>query len=251
MIEFRGNMQNMHKRFDDEMQTQNKDQNENPEVNSINQQMRIGFIRKVYGVLSAQLLITVIMCSLTFNDDIRQSLLKNMSLFWFCLGLSIVTLIPLVCCKSVARKVPINYVLLFIWTFCQSYMVAVCCSVYEKKIVFSAAAMTCGATIALTLYACTTKDDFSVCGGLLFVTVFLLFIFMILSFFFNSFFYNFICFLSVIAYSIYLVMDTQLVMGNLGVAYEIDDYIIAAMNIYIDIIQIFLRILELLGRKNS
>lgn len=240
---------NMHKRFEDENQTENKEQNENPELNTISQEMRIGFIRKVYGILSAQLLITVIMCSFTFIDEVRLSLLKYMPIFWVCFGISIVLLIPLICSKSVARQVPVNYILLFIWTFCLSYMVAVCCSVYDKNIVFTAAAMTCGATIALTIYACTTKNDFTTCGGILFMTVFLLFIFMIFSFFFKSFYEPFSCLLGVIVYSIYLVMNTQLVMGKLGVAYDTEDYIIAAMNIYIDIIQIFLRILELAARQ--
>ena len=129
-------------------------------------------------------------------------------------------------------------------------MVATCCSYYDKKIVFSAAAMTCGATLAITTYACTTKKDFTLCGGMLFATMFLLFLAGIFSFFFNSFFYTLFCFIGVIFYSIYLIYDTQLIMGHLGVKYEIDDYVIASMNVYIDIIQIFLRIMELLGSRN-
>ena len=49
-------------------------------------------------------------------------------------------------------------------------------------------------------------------------------------------------------FSIYLIFDTQLILGRFGMQYEIDDYILAALNIYIDIIQLFLFILNLLRR---
>ena len=35
-------------------------------------------------------------------------------------------------------------------------------------------------------------------------------------------------------------------MGNFEVKYEIDDYILAALDLYIDIIGLFLRLLEIL-----
>ena len=35
-------------------------------------------------------------------------------------------------------------------------------------------------------------------------------------------------------YSLYIIYDTQLIMGNVGIEYSIDDYCFAALNLYID-----------------
>ena len=40
-------------------------------------------------------------------------------------------------------------------------------------------------------------------------------------------------------------------IGNKSNSYEIDDYIIAALELYIDIIQMFLYILEILTRSKN
>ena len=210
--------------------------------------LRLGFIRKVYGILSFQLVLTVFICGLTFLEPVRLFIISNLILFWICLGLSIVIILPLICCKSVARTTPVNYIFLTLWTICEGYMVATCCSFYPKEIVLTAASLTCAITIALTVYACTTKTDFTFMGGLLSVSCCLLLFLGIFSIFFN-FLNTLYCVLGVFLFSLYLIFDTQLVMGKFGNEYMIDDYIIAALMIYIDIIQIFMYLLELLGHN--
>ena len=53
--------------------------------------------------------------------------------------------------------------------------------------------------------------------------------------------------LGILVYSLYIVIDTQLIIGQLGLRYNIDDYCLAALNLYIDIIYLFLKILQLIG----
>ena len=74
----------------------------------------------------------------------------------------------LVCCKKLSRKIPINYILLFIWTFLESFIVANLTSFYNYKIVLSAVGITVGMSAGLTTYACYTKKDFTYYGGILF-----------------------------------------------------------------------------------
>jgi FtsH-binding integral membrane protein len=51
---------------------------------------------------------------------------------------------------------------------------------------------------------------------------------------------------------IYLVYDVQLITGKFGIEYSIDDYVFASMELYIDIIRLFLQILRILGKlKNN
>ena len=61
--------------------------------------------------------------------------------------------------------------------------------------------------------------------------------------------YTFYTFLMTIMVGFYLVYDTQLIMGKFGVAYSVDDYIFATLEIYMDIIRLFLLILRILGRN--
>ncbi len=78
-----------------------------------------------------------------------------------------------------------------------------------------AAVMTSGVTMALTCYAMTTKTDFTICGGVCFMLLMALFLFAIFGIFFNiPILYTFYCTLGVIVYGIYLIMDTQLIMGG-------------------------------------
>ncbi len=63
--------------------------------------------------------------------------------------------------------------------------------------------------------------------------------------------YMFYTYLSTIMVGIYLVYDTQLIMGKFGLAYSVDDYIFASLEIYIDIIRLFLLILRIVAQASK
>ena len=213
---------------------------------------RMGFIRKVYGILAAQLVLTFGLVCLVFIPSFSSFLIhipNAFVLFYVAMGISFATIILLACCKSISRSVPINYILLFIFTSCEAYMLMHCCAIYEKSIVISAAALTAAVTVSLTIYAFTTKTDFTWCGGLLFAGVCILIVTGLLGccFGFNKITYILYCSGGVFVYSIYLIYDTQLISGKFGNDFEIDDYVLAAVNVYLDIVNLFLYILSLLG----
>ncbi len=115
-----------------------------------------------------------------------------------------------------------------------------------------AAAMTAAITIALTLYAFTTKTDFTYYGALFWIFGMSLFLFGIFFWGFNYEAFRILySILGIILYSFYLIYDTQLLMGGKKYELSMDDYVIAALLIYIDIIYIFLYVLSLLGKKWS
>jgi FtsH-binding integral membrane protein len=111
--------------------------------------------------------------------------------------------------------------------------------------VFVAAVMTLGITLALTLYTLTTKTDFTTMGGLLYVLCMSALLF---GFFFFlpefSALYNLYCFFWAIIYGAYIVYDTQLIVGGKTYELSIEDYIIGALILYIDIIGLFIRLLQ-------
>jgi FtsH-binding integral membrane protein len=224
-------------------------ENENFEE-KINMEIRLGFIRKVYGILSLQLLITVIFCAASFNTGVKTFLLENQVFFWLAAALSFVLIIPLICFKSVMRRVPINYLLLLAWTMCEAYLVSCCCAIYDPQTVIMAAVATLAVTVSLTIYAWTTKTDFTFCGGMLFTAICLLFVLTLFSFVF-PFLNALICVFGVMIYSLYLLYDTQLIFGKVGLEYDVEDYILASLNVYLDIIQIFLYMLEIIGSLSN
>ena len=94
--------------------------------------------------------------------------------------------------------------------------------------------------IALTIYALTTKTDFTVCGGVLCVCLGGLILLGIFSFVFGptmAFVYDV---LGVILFGVYLIYDTQMICGGKKNSISKDDYILGALNIYLDIINLFL-----------
>ena len=80
------------------------------------------------------------------------------------------------------------------------------------------------------------------------VFVAVLFVLMIMTLFTSSpLIHNIYCCVGVIVFGLYLMIDTQMIFGGRSVELSIDDWALAAMLLYIDIIQIFLYILQLLS----
>ena len=226
------------------------------------QMARLGFIRKVFGILSAQLLLSTIFVlgAVVYtsikgrNDAIKQLFSSNIigALYVISIFAIIITAILICCCFR--RVFPANYICLGIFTLAESFILFLICAQFQPETVLIALALTTAVTIGLTVYAMTTKTDFTYCGAFLWMFLFSFIVFGILFFFCfgrlapkNKSLYIGICCVGVIIYSLYLIYDTQLVMGKCGVEYSIDDYVFAALNLYLDIINLFLYILRIVG----
>ena len=236
-----------------------KEQQQQGEVN-FDQLARLGFIRKVYGILSTQLTVSLIfiIAAMFVNP---KTLFKNSTLLFPMYIISVITIVItaiLICC-CFRRVYPANYICLGLFTLAESYILFLICATYNPQTVLIALAMTAAITFGLTIYAMTTKSDFTFCGGMLWALSFGLIVFWLLFIFIAPtfsqanmrFIYIGACMAGVVIYSIYLIYDTQLIMGKFGNEYSIDDYIFAALNLYLDIINLFLYILQILGASNS
>lgn len=57
----------------------------------------------------------------------------------------------------------------------------------------------------------------------------------------------------ILVFVVYIIYDTQLIMGEMGGhkkhQFSVDDYAFAALNLYLDLINLFLHLLHLLGKK--
>lgn len=230
---------------------------ENGEVKGFDfsdQSIRRGFIRKVYSILTVQLSMTLAMIALfLYEPKTRHFVQTRIELFIIAIIVFLVAMIALACCGEVRRKAPMNYVLLFLFTLSFGFLMAVSASRYRKDEVLMAVGITAAVCVGLTLFAFQTKWDFTMMGGILFVAVIILFVFGIVAIFVRSKVVSMIyASLGALIFSIYLIYDTQLMLGGKH-KYSIspEEYVFAALNLYLDIVQIFMYILSIIGASRD
>ena len=99
--------------------------------------------------------------------------------------------------------------------------------------------------LALTAFAFQTKWDLTAHSGCLFVALIVLSLFGFIAMFYPGGAMRLVySALGALLFSFYLVYDTQMMMGGQHkLAISPEEYIFAALSIYLDIIQLFMRIL--------
>lgn len=198
-----------------------------------------------------QLLITMGFIALfTFHDGTIKWVSRYPWLIFLALGVYLVTIIAMSCCTNVRRNAPMNYIFLILFTISQSFLLGITASHFEAIEVLMAIGITAAICLALTLFAFQTKWDFTTMGGILVCFSTILLIFMIIVWFIpnNNIWRLAVSCLAVLLFSMYLVYDTQLIIGGKH-KYSIspEEYIFAALSLYLDIINIFLHILTIIG----
>lgn len=216
--------------------------------------IRRAFIRKVYTILCAQFLVSIaVILGMQFTlkkNFHRDEALQNRIFIaqWVCLAVFLVIEIILVCFERVRRKHPINIIALAIFTFALSGFTGCITLYYDFDAVLIAMGSTFGITLGLTLFACQTKIDFTSKITYLvdLVLVFLCFgAFSII--FWGKIMQVVFGMLGVLVFSLFLVYDTQLIIGGKLYYLSEEEYVCAALSIYIDVIQIFFYSLPISG----
>ncbi|XP_063074545.1 protein lifeguard 1 isoform X1 [Engraulis encrasicolus] len=211
--------------------------------------IRQAFIRKVFCVVTVQLVFTFsVVCVFTFSSAVQDAVLKNIWIFYSSLIVYLVSAMCLICCRSLSRLHPWNLVALGVITVSLSYMVGTVASMYNTPAVIIAMGSTLAISVGVIAFSAQTKVDFTVCNGLLFALA----LNVVMLGFFSIFFYSkmlqvFYGFLGAILFSMFLVVDCQLVMGRATYALSPEEHVFAALNIYLDMINIFLYILMIFG----
>ncbi|XP_034102281.1 protein lifeguard 2 isoform X2 [Drosophila sulfurigaster albostrigata] len=218
------------------------------------QSIRKGFIRKVYLILMTQLLITFgIVCVFTFSKGSQEWVQRNPAIVWIALGVLIVTMISMACCEAPRRKTPINFIFLFLFTLAEAFLLGMIAGQYEAKEVMMAVGITAAVSLGLTLFALQTKWDFTMCGGVLVACLVVFIIFGIIAIIVPGVIIGLVyASLGAILFSVYLVYDTQLMMGgNHKYSISPEEYVFAALNLYLDIVNIFMYILTIIGLSRN
>ena len=218
--------------------------------------IRKSFIRKVYSLLTLQLLFTFLV-SFTFNSfneckEFTKSESGQALLIISIIGILMI-IITMFCNPDSVKSFPGNYIILSLFTIFMSYQIGVITIYYNTTSVMAAFAITSGITFSLTLFACQTKYDFTDKGGYLVAILTGLILTGIVNIFIqNSVLQTIISSIGAILFSCYIVYDTQLIVGgsHRKYKYDIDDYAFAALSLYLDIINLFLYILDLFNTRD-
>jgi len=172
------------------------------------------------------------------------------------------TMCSLMCCLENAVAVPVNYILLTVFTACWSIVLSCVAARYDPVTVSMAICLCAGIVASLTLYACTTKNDLEYCVGIVVILAMGVMMLSMMSMFMYAFgggsyrashyiFYYLFALIGVVLMGVYLIFDIMLIMGGKHEGLEVDMYIIGAMILYMDVIYIFLYLLKLLGGEGD
>ncbi|NWH88361.1 LFG3 protein, partial [Aegithalos caudatus] len=218
--------------------------------------VRHTFIRKVYAIISLQLLVTVgIISVFTFVDPVRSFVRRNAAIYYASYAVFLVTYLVLACCQGPRRRFPWNIILLSIFTLAMGLMTGTIASMYQTKAVLIAMLITAIVAIVVTIFCFQTKarkgmhpalpsvpgpalpclqHPGSPCSCSLPAQV--------------PWLHMLYAAIGAIAFTLFLAYDTQLVLGNRKNTLSPEEYIYGALTIYTDIIYIFTFILQIVGR---
>lgn len=218
--------------------------------------VRHTFIRKVYSIISVQLLITVaIIAIFTFVKPVGEFVRKNSAVYYVSYVFFIVTYLILACCQGPRRRFPWNIILLTIFTLALGFMTGTISSTYETKAIIIAMIITAVVSISVTIFCFQTKVDFTSCAGLFCVLGIVLMVTgivtsIVLCFKYIYWLHMVYAAIGAICFTLFLAYDTQLVLGNRKHTISPEDYITGALQIYTDIVYIFTFVLQLVGDRN-
>ncbi|KRX92096.1 Metal tolerance protein 9 [Trichinella pseudospiralis] len=224
--------------------------------------IRITFIRKVFLIVTAQLcVVSAVVALFTFNEYVKNHVRQDrtvqllafnsylFSLFYFSSVLAISFN------EEVRRRYPVNFVFLGILTISLAIMAGTIASLVRSEAVMIAAAVTCLTCLLVSVLAAYVKFDLTELLFPMFVIGIGLCVYGIVLMIFHASYgistvaHALYSALIIIFFLMYLAIDIQLIMGNKKYNLSPEEYILAAMLLYVDIIQIFINFLSLFNME--
>uniref|UniRef100_A0A1I7UDQ1 Protein lifeguard 3 n=2 Tax=Caenorhabditis tropicalis TaxID=1561998 RepID=A0A1I7UDQ1_9PELO len=162
--------------------------------------------------------------------------------------------ITLMCCEGCRRSFPCNLIILTLFTLSAATMTMFVTAAYSVESVMIALLITTLCSAAIIIFAATTKKDLTSCLGIAFILGICLLLFGLMTcifvFFMHWYFLNIVySALGALLCMFYLAIDIQLIMGGRRVEISPEEYIFAAVHVFVDILTMFFHILGVVGRN--
>jgi len=207
---------------------------------------RATLVRRSYGVVFLGIIITVLGSAFALT---QPALLEAVMVHPIISMIAVFA--PLFLVMRNARQFPKNVALTGLFTFAMGVWIAPLLFFVERNnpgVTGQAAVITLGTFGALSLYAVMSRRDFSAWGSFFMIGLVVLIITSLINLFFRSTAAAlWISAMTVFVFGGLLVFDTWRIVRS-G-QYGEDDYVAAAVQIYLDLINMFLAILSLLGGR--
>jgi FtsH-binding integral membrane protein len=207
-------------------------------------QERATLVRRTYGLVFISVIVTALGVAFGFTQPaLMQAVAQH----------PIITMLamfaPLFMAMQARRSFPRNIILTLVFTFIEGIWIAPFLFMAERSnpgIVGQAGLLTLSTFGVLSLYAVMSKRDFSAWGSFFIVGLWVLIATSLINIFVGSALASlWIAAGTVLVFSGLLVFDTWRIVRS-G-QYGPDDYVPAAVNIYLDLLNLFLAIISLLG----
>jgi FtsH-binding integral membrane protein len=207
---------------------------------------RATLVRRTYTMVLVSVLVTIVGASFGLTQPrLLQFAAEHPFIMFF------ITLAPLLLATRKKADFPMNIGLVLLFNFVMGVFISPALFIYGRQqpgLIGQAAVLTIGAFGILTLYAFVSRRDFSAWGSFLMVGLWVLIGTMLLNFFFQNTTVNlWLASVSVLLFSGLLVFDTWRLRNHYGP----DEYVGASVQIYLDLLNIFMALLRVLGNRRG
>ncbi|GAA5857765.1 hypothetical protein JCM8547_005975 [Rhodosporidiobolus lusitaniae] len=205
-------------------------------------EIRQSFVRKVYAVLSVQILATTLV-----GFVMRQAAIVDWTRTHP--GLMLIPALGAIAAMLATfwkrHSSPANVLLLGLFTLFEAVTLGSTVSYVDSGVVLQALVATSLVFVGLTIFTFQSKYDFSHMGTYLYAGLLGFFFVSLVGIFlpYNSTWDIFMAGLGVLLFSAYIVFDTHMLINRL----HVDDWVVAVISLYLDILNLFLQILRLLS----
>ena len=210
------------------------------------------FIFKVYICLLFQLFSFLTCVSISKFYDLRTFYISDLGRAF--LGLSLFfTFIPLFvscCCERYFVIFPINYILLCLFTLSTSYTLSSISTFINGDTLLLALGITTIDTLAMTFVGLLSFWEMYVSyfnQFLIMLTISFISIGIINVFIMSNYLHLFIACTGSVLFSGFIIYDTKMITDRTYKVYKKEDFIIASINLYLDIINLFTYVLQILS----
>ena len=207
---------------------------------------RATLVRRTYALVLVSVIVTMVGTSFGLSQPaLMQAVAAHPIIAMIC------AFAPLLLATRKKAEFPMNIGLVLLFNFVMGVLISPAIFIYGRTqpgLIAQAATLTLGAFGILTLYAFVSRRDFSAWGSFLMVGLWVLIGTMLLNLFFrNAVVDTWLAGVTVLLFSGMLVFDTWRLRNRYGP----DEYVGAAVQIYLDLLNMFMAILRLLGSRRN
>ena len=207
---------------------------------------RATLVRRTYALVLVSVIVTMVGTSFGLSQPaLMQAVAAHPIIAMLC------AFAPLLLATRKKAEFPMNIGLILLFNFVMGVLISPAIFIYGRTqpgLIAQAATLTLGAFGILTLYAFVSRRDFSAWGSFLTVGLWVLIGTMLLNLFFrNAMADVWLAGVTVLLFSGMLIFDTWRLRNHYGP----DEYVSAAVQIYLDLLNMFMAILRLLGSRRN